>query len=63
MVGPTVRGILTKLKKVQKGEPYRYDFWVKKFFSSFLLKMIRNGQKTTNIDVLSDYDHYDHFKC
>jgi hypothetical protein len=33
------------------------DFWVKNFFSSFLLKMIGNGQKSINIDVLSGFDH------
>ena len=33
------------------------DFGSKKIFSSFRFKMMGNCAKTTNIDVLSNFDH------
>jgi hypothetical protein len=55
-IGLAIREILTKiwvLKKC-KGGPLSI-FLSKKFFSTFRLKMMGIGQKTTYIDVLNDF--------
>ena len=45
-------GLKYEFCKSAKGGP----FWSKKFFSSFRLKMIGNGQKMINIEFFSDFD-------